>query len=468
VTEPAALVFEERRFSAPELHALADGWSAALAKDGVTAGQRVAVMASNRPEFLAVVLAIWRLAATAVLISPAWKRDEVDHALALTGPAHAVGDHPVLSGLMPMLHLDEPVPPADPATGPAPPAEADAVLVFSSGTTGLPKAVRHTHASLDEAVRHWRHALQLTHHDRIQVATPPSHILGLLNLLTAWETGACVRLHRRFDIDRVLHHIESDRITVEMAVAPIALAIASHPGLESYDLSSLRYIMWGATPVNANVAQTVTRRTGVSWLPAYGTTELPVIACNPIEDARLDTVGRAVPGVDLRVVSLETGEPVGPGEVGEIQARSASLMAGYLPAEATGEAIRDGWYRTGDVGWLDTGGWLRITDRLKEMIKVRGFQVAPAEIETVLHDHPAVKDCAVFGIPDGTNGEAIVAAVATSAPVDASQLTALVDEKLASYKHLSRVVFVPEIPRLPSGKVLRRVLKERHGCTSDN
>lgn len=468
MTEPAALVFEERRFSAPELHALADGWATALAKDGVTAGQRVAVMASNRPEFLAVVLAIWRLAATAVLISPAWKRDEVDHALALTGPAHAVGDHPVLAGLMPMLHLDEPVPPADPATGPAPPAEADAALVFSSGTTGLPKAVRHTHASLDEAVRHWRHALQLTHHERIQVATPPSHILGLLNLLTAWETGACVRLHRRFDIDRVLHHIESDRITVEMAVAPIALAIASHPGLESYDLSSLRYIMWGATPVNANVAQTVTRRTGVSWLPAYGTTELPVIACNPIEDARLDTVGRAVPGVDLRVVSLETGEPVGPGEVGEIQARSASLMAGYLPAEATGEAIRDGWYRTGDVGWLDTGGWLRITDRLKEMIKVRGFQVAPAEIEAVLHGHPAVKDCAVFGIPDGTNGEAIVAAVATSAPVDASQLTALVDEKLASYKHLSRVVFVPEIPRLPSGKVLRRVLKERHGCTSDN
>lgn len=468
MTEPAALVFEERRFSAPELHALADGWAAALAKDGVTAGQRVAVMASNRPEFLAVVLAIWRLAASAVLISPAWKRDEVDHALALTGPAHAVGDHPVLAGLMPMLHLDEPVPPADPATGPAPPAEADAALVFSSGTTGLPKAVRHTHASLDEAVRHWRHALQLTHRDRIQVATPPSHILGLLNLLTAWETGACVRLHRRFDIDRVLHHIESDRITVEMAVAPIALAIASHPGLESYDLSSLRYIMWGATPVNAHVAQTVTRRTGVSWLPAYGTTELPVIACNPIEDARLDTVGRAVPGVDLRVVSLETGEPVGPGEVGEIQARSASLMAGYLPAEATGEAIRDGWYRTGDVGWLDTGGWLRITDRLKEMIKVRGFQVAPAEIEAVLHGHPAVKDCAVFGIPDGTNGEAIVAAVATSAPVDASQLTALVDEKLASYKHLSRVVFVPEIPRLPSGKVLRRVLKERHGCTSDN
>ncbi|MCV7411152.1 AMP-dependent synthetase [Mycobacterium florentinum] len=467
MTEPAALVFEERHFSLPQLDTMANGLAAALGKNGVAAGQRVAVMSSNRPEFVAVLLGIWRLDATAVLISPAWKRDEVDHALALTDPGHAVGDHPVLAGLMPMLHLDEPVAPAEPIPMSAPP-RADAVLVFSSGTTGLPKAVRHTHAALTDAARHWRDALQLTRQDRIQVATPPSHILGLLNIITALRTGAWLRLHRRFDIDRMLDHIEKDRITIEMAVAPIALAIAAHPTLESYDLSSLRYIMWGATPVSASVAETVTRRTGVGWLPAYGTTELPVIACNPLDGARLDTVGRPVPGVELRVVSLETGQPVGPGEVGEIQARSSSLMAGYLPADATAEAMCDGWYRTGDVGWLDADRWLRITDRLKEMIKVRGFQVAPAEIETVLHGHPAVKDCAVFGIPDGINGEAVVAAVATHAPVDAAALTARVDEKLASYKHLSRVVFVPDIPRLPSGKVLRRVLKERYGCTSDS
>jgi acyl-CoA synthetase (AMP-forming)/AMP-acid ligase II len=286
--------------------------------------------------------------------------------------------------------------------------------------------------------------------------------------MTALRTGARLRLHSRFDIDQMLHHIEKDRVTVEMAVAPIALAIASHPTLESYDLSSLRFIMWGATPVSASVAETVTRRTGVGWVPAYGTTELPVITCNPLDAARLDTVGRPVPGVQLRVVSLQSGQPVGPGEAGEIQARSATLMAGYLPAAATGEVMCDGWYRTGDVGWLDTDGWLRITDRLKEMIKVRGFQVAPAEIETVLHGHPAVKDCAVFGVPDEINGEALVAAVATRIPVDAADLTARVDEKLASYKHLSRIVFVPDIPRLPSGKVLRRVLKERYGCTSDS
>ncbi len=473
---PAALVFEDRRLGLPELDALADGLAATLAKIGATAGQRVAVMSSNRPEFVAALLAIWRLGAMAVLISPAWKRAEVDHALALTTPAHAVGDHTVLAGLMPMLHLDEPITPVERASGSRGPfgQHNDAVLVFSSGTTGLPKAVRHTHASLDAAVRHWRDALGLTGRDRIQVTTPPSHILGLLNILTALRTRAWIRLHPRFDVDSMLHHIENDRITVEMAVAPIALAIASHPELESFDLSSLRFIMWGATPVSAAIAEAVTKRTGVGWLPAYGTTELPVIACNPVAAARLDSVGRPVPGVDVRVVSLETGEPVSPGEAGEIQARSESLMAGYLPDEATPEAFcggfPGGWYRTGDVGLLDADGWLRITDRLKEMIKVRGFQVAPAEIETVLHGHPAVKDCAVFGVPDGINGEAVVAAVATDAPDNpsvAAELTAWVDAKLASYKRLSRVVFVTDIPRLPSGKVLRRVLKERHGCTSD-
>jgi acyl-CoA synthetase (AMP-forming)/AMP-acid ligase II len=471
VTEPAVLAFEERQFSLPQLDALADGLGAKLGKSGLAAGQRVAVMASNRPEFVAALLGIWRLGATVVLISPAWKRDEVDHALGLTQPSHAVGDHPVLAGLMPMLHLDEPITPAEPTPRSLPP-RADAVLVFSSGTTGLPKAVRHTHAALDEAVRQWRDALQLTRRDRIQVVTPPSHILGLLNILTVLRTGAWMRLHPRFDIDRMLQHIESDRITIEMAVAPIALAIASHPALESYDLSSLRYIMWGATPVSASVAETVTKRTGVGWVPAYGTTELPVIACNPLDGPRLDSVGRAVAGVDIRVISLQTGEPVAPGEIGEIQARSDTLMAGYLPSEATAEVIHDGWYRTGDVGWLDADGWLRITDRLKEMIKVRGFQVAPAEIETVLQGHPAVRDCAVFGIPDGINGEAVVAAVATCAPLDeeavAADLTARVDERLASYKHLSRIVFVSDIPRLPSGKVLRRVLKERYGCTTNS
>ena len=455
-----ALAFEEREYSLPQLDALANGMAAALEQRGVRPGDRIALMSSNRPEFVVALWAVWRLGASAVLLSPAWKRTEVENALTLTAPSHAVGDHPVLAKLMPMLSLDEAITPEQRAFE-APSADSDALFVFSSGTTGMPKAVRHTHGSFAVAVRHWRDALHLSSADRMQIMTPPSHILGLLNIVMALETGAWIRLHRRFDIDMMLHHIETDRITIEMAVAPIALALAAHSDLESYDLSSLRYIMWCATPVTRSVAETVTGRTGVSWVTAYGTSELPVIACNDIEGARLDTVGRPVPGVRARIVSLEDGEPLPPGAVGEIQVCSDSAMAGYLPDSATAGVFSGSWYRTGDIGFLDVDGWLRITDRAKEMIKVRGFQVAPAEIEAVLHGHPAVEDCAVFGVPDTANGETIVAAVKTCSPVEADELIALVADRLASYKQPSRVVFVPEIPRLPSGKVLRRVLKER-------
>ena len=460
--DPVALVFEGREYTRQELDRLAAGLAAELAERGVRPGDRVALMSSNRPEFVMAVLGLWQLGATVVLISPAWKRTEIDHALALTEPVLGVGDSPLLAQALPMRHLDEPITPRPhPATRPDP--LSDAVLVFSSGTTGLPKAVRHTHASMAAAVQHWISVLELNSYDRLQILTPPSHILGLLNIVTVLQTGAWMRLHRRFDLERMLSCIAEDRITVEMAVAPIALALAAHPGLESYDLSSLRYIMWGATPLAPGVAETVTARTGVPWLPAYGASELPVIACSPIGGARLDSVGKAAPGVQLRAISLETREPLGPGEIGELQARSPSLMAGYLPDEATAAAFDDGWYRTGDVGSIDAEGWIRLTDRSKEMIKVRGFQVAPAEIEAVLHAHPAVADCAVFGVADPGDGEAIVAAVTRAAAVTADELAALVADRLAGYKRLRRVVFVSEIPRLPSGKVLRRILKEQYG-----
>ncbi|MEV0358377.1 AMP-binding protein [Nocardia sp. NPDC050697] len=459
------LLFEEYAYTRPELSALAAGLAAELAARGVRPGDRVALMCANRPEFVIAVLAVWQLRAAVVLLSPAWKAGEVGHALAITEPAHAVGDNELLAARLPMRHLDEPITPAEPSDEPSAP-DADAVLVFSSGTTGLPKAVRHTHGSLAVAVRQWIEVLGLTAADRLQIATPPSHILGLLNILTVLEAGASMRLHRRFDLDTVLGTITAERITVEMAVAPIALALAAHPELERYDLSSLRYIMWGATPVTADVAERVTARTGVPWLPAYGASELPVIACNPLTGARLDSVGRAAPGVEIRVVELGSGAPLPPGELGELQCRAASVMAGYLPDSATAGAFDDGWYRTGDVGWVDADGWIRLTDRAKEMIKVRGFQVAPAEIEAVLHAHPAVRDCAVFGTPDPRDGEAIVAAVHADG-VSADELIALVGTHLAGYKRPRRVVFVPEIPRLPSGKVLRRVLEERYGRPTD-
>jgi acyl-CoA synthetase (AMP-forming)/AMP-acid ligase II len=443
-------------------------------------------MTANRVEFIMAVHAVSKLGAAAVLLSPAWKAGEVEHALGLTGPVHAVADGGGVGliaearGEAFVTDLDDPSidpfdysrdPVASPATDGASTAAqdaddtADAILVFSSGTTGLPKAVRHTHRTMGSATDHWCTVLGLGPDDRFQVATPPSHILGLLNLLAAIAAGATVRLHRRFDLDEVLYRIASEKMTLEMAVAPIALALANHPGLEEYDLSSLRYIMWGATPVSESVAAVVTRRTGVRWLPAYGASEVPVIAANPVarpSEWRLDSAGLPPNGVTLRVADLETGATLPYGEIGEIQVRSPSVMVGYLPEEDTAAAFAQGWYRTGDVGWLEAQGWVHLTDRSKEMIKVNGFQVAPAELESVLHGHPAVRDCAVFGVPDERAGEVPVAAVLLDPdqPVADGELQELVAASLATYKQLRHVVPVAAIPRLPSGKVLRRVLRD--------
>ena len=473
-----AVLSGDEAWSFEDLDGLANAFAGYLAARGIGAGDRVAVMTANRVEFVVAVNAISKLGAAAVLLSPAWKSVEVGHAVELTHPVHAVtdGDATAIVGAAlgsdRITDLDDPDVVAAMRSGdrtrPPPPgvlATDESVLVFSSGTTGLPKAVRHTHASMGHAVRHWVQVLGLGPDDRFQVATPPSHILGLLNLLTAAAAGGTVRLHRRFDLDEMLRRIEAERMTLEMAVAPIALALANHPHLEDYDLSSLRYIMWGATPVSESVARVVTERSGVRWLPAYGASELPVIACNPVDrpdEWRLDSAGLPPQGVELRVADLESGEVLPPGQIGEIQVRSASVMAGYLPDEATADAFVDGWYRTGDVGWLEDTGWVHLTDRSKEMIKVNGFQVAPAELEAVLHSHPAVLDCAVFGLPDERAGEVPVGVVQLDpdTPVADGELERLVADSLAGYKQLRHLVVVDRIPRLPSGKVLRRTLRD--------
>jgi long-chain acyl-CoA synthetase len=465
--------FEARSYTYREVQARADTWQLILTDAGAQPGARILFLSANRPEFVFALYGALQLGAAVVLCSPAWKAGEISHACEVVMPELAVADAagrvtlaeaapelptlafedpPVLSGHIGVWQIDDP--------------SADAVLVFSSGTTGFPKAVRHTHRSMGHGVQHWITALGLTADDRFQIATPPVHILGLLNIVTAGAAGARFRLHPRFDLDASLQAVQDEQMTLEMAVAPIALGMANHARLEEFDLSSLRYVMWGATPVAEEVAQTVTRRSGVRWLPAYGASEVPVIACNPVQEParwRLDTVGLAVPGVRLRIVDPERGEVLPAGETGEIEVLSPSRMAGYLPEAETGAAFRDGWYRTGDIGWLEPEGWLHITDRLKEMVKVRGFQVAPAELEAVLHADQRVRDCAVFGVPDPELGEAIVAAVAL---VDGERATAeelqdAVASQLAGYKRVRHVMFVDEIPRLPSGKALRRTLKEQ-------
>jgi acyl-CoA synthetase (AMP-forming)/AMP-acid ligase II len=329
----------------------------------------------------------------------------------------------------------------------------------------MPKAVRHSHRGLVTASLQRIDAWAFTDEDRIQYFMALFTIFGVLVTTATFAARASMRLFRRFDPAVALRNMADERITFGFAAAPVAVALRDRDDLETYDLSSVRYLMWGATPIVPEIASSFTARTGVRWLGAYATTEIGLTS-NPADDpsaCRLDTPGFALADTEIRVVDPETGTETRSGETGEIVARSPSVMLGYLPEiDNAGVFFDGGWYRTGDIGWMEPEGWVHVTDRLKEMIKVSGFAVAPAEIERTLFLHPAVADCAVFGVPDAARGEVPKAAVvlAPGATVTASALIDFVADHLATYKHVRHVVFVESIPRNAGGKVLRRVLRD--------
>lgn len=487
--ETLALLYEGQRYTFRELDGLASSLARALAAQGIGPGARVALYLSNRPEWIIALLGVHKAGAAAVLISPAWKLTEVQHAVGLTRPQLVVSEAALAevvegagAGLAAgAICADDPPPagwrslwelvsehPGERLELPIDVERAEAVLPFSSGTTGLPKAVRHVHRSLVVAALQWKIALGMGGADRLQTFTPLAHILGVVNLGAGLASGATHRLFRRFDVDAVLRSIERDRITLGIAVAPVALALANHPRLESFDLSSLRYFCWCATPVTPEVAERFTARTGIDWLTAYGATEAVVLTANPVSYPglwRTDTPGLPGADVELRILDLQSHEPLPPGQPGEVVVRGPNVMAGYLPEAANADAfLPGGWYRTGDVGWVEPEGWLHLTDRVKEMIKVSGFQVAPAEVEAALLAHPGVADCAVYGVPDPARGQVPRAAVVRQpgAAVAEPELIEWAGSRLAGYKRLAAVEFVDEIPRTASGKTLRRVLAERY------
>ena len=340
------------------------------------------------------------------------------------------------------------------------------MLVFSSGTTGLPKAVRHTHRSIGCATAHWCTSLGLGPDDRFQVATPPSHILGLLNLLAAASAGATVRLHRRFDLDEVLRRIESRADDARDGGGPDRPGHGQPSATRGVRpvLAALHHV--GGDSGERDRRPHGHRAHGVRWLPAYGASEVPVIAVNPVGDPaawRLDSAGLPPDGVELRVADLDTGAVLAAGEIGEIQVLSPSVMAGYLPDEATADAFADGWYRTGDVGWLEPEGWVHLTDRSKEMIKVNGFQVAPAEIEAVLHGHPAVRRLRRLRLARraGRRGAGGRGALDPGRPVTDGELAAA-GGRFAGHLQAAAARRRSSTPSrgCPSGKVLRRTLRD--------
>jgi acyl-CoA synthetase (AMP-forming)/AMP-acid ligase II len=352
------------------------------------------------------------------------------------------------------------------------PAEDVAALPYSSGTTGVPKGVMLTHRQIATNLAQLEPAIDPGPGDRILAVLPFFHIYGLTALMNApLRKGATVVVLPRFDLETFLAAVHDHRITGLYVAPPIVLALAKHPLVAQYDLSSLRYIVSAAAPLDAELAAACSRRLGLPPVgQAYGMTELSpathVVPLAAMREAPFGTVGKLIAGTEMRIVSLDDPRrDLGTGESGEILIRGPQVMKGYLGRpDATAALIdADGWLHTGDVGRVDGDGWLFVVDRVKELIKYKGFQVAPAELEALLLTHPGVADAAVVGVHDDEGTEvphAYVVRRPTAGDLSAGEVMGYVAERVAPYKRIRRVSFIDDVPRAASGKILRRLLRE--------
>ncbi len=346
------------------------------------------------------------------------------------------------------------------------PADTLVTLPYSSGTTGRPKGVMLTHRNLVANIQQCLAVDPIARGERVIAVLPFFHIYGMVVVMSAClRAGATIITMPRFDLDEFLAAVSGHRVGRAYLVPPIILALARHPAVERYDLTALEYICSGAAPLGEETARACARRIGCEVFQGYGLTETsPVTHMNGRRDAsRIGTVGPPVPNTEMCIVDLETGERLGPGREGEVWVRGPQVMAGYLGRrEDTARTIdEEGWLHTGDVGRADEEGYLTIVDRAKELIKYKGYQVPPAELEEVLLGHPSVRDAAVIPSPDEEAGEVPKAFVVAAEPVTAEEIMEWVAERVAPYKKLRRVEFIETIPKSPSGKILRRVLVAR-------
>lgn len=352
------------------------------------------------------------------------------------------------------------------------PAEDIAVLPYSSGTTGTPKGVMLTHRSIATNLEQLRPFVPLGERDRILAVLPFFHIYGLTALMNGpLRYGATVVVLPRFELAQFLETVQTHRITGLYVAPPIVLALAKHPLVGDYDLSSLEYIVSAAAPLDAELAAACSTRLGVPAVrQAYGMTELspgthvvPLDAENPPPG----TVGKLLPGTEMRIVLLtDPGIDVGSGTDGEILIRGPQVMKGYLGRpDATAAMIdEDGWLHTGDVGRVDRNGWLYVVDRVKELIKYKGYQVAPADLEALLLTHPSIADAAVIGVYDADGNEVPKAFLVRRPGVEAlteEDVIAYVADRVSPYKKVRRAEFIEAVPRAVSGKILRRELRDR-------
>jgi 4-coumarate--CoA ligase len=450
---------------------------------GFGPGDVLAIMAPNVPEYaIAFHGAAWAGGAVTT-INPTYTAHEVNHQLTDSGAKLLVTvgmflqvaqeaaqgtaveeivtiDPSEVSGLADLF--GEPL-------GEQVPVEPDTVvaLPYSSGTTGLSKGVMLTHRNLVANLLQTAAMLPLAEGETVLSFLPFFHIYGMQVLMNgALSQGGKVVTMPRFDLEQFLQLSQDNKVERAFVAPPIVLALAKHPLVDNYDLSSLKLVFSGAAPLGAELAGEAGARLGCEVVQGYGMTELsPVSHATPAGQFKPGTIGVLAPSTECRIVDPDTGKDLGVGEDGEIWVRGPQVMPGYLNnAAATADTIDgDGWLHTGDVGHVDEDGHYTIVDRLKELIKYKGFQVPPAELEALLVTHPAVADAAVIGIPDEEAGELPKAFVALKPDSEASEddIKSFVAAEVAHYKQLRLVEFVDEIPKSASGKILRRMLRDQ-------
>lgn len=455
-----------------------------LAAKGFGSGQTLAIMAPNIPEYAVVFHGVAMTGGTITTINPTYTADEVHHQLTDAGATILVTVPMFLEtaqkaaegtkveeiyvfgeaeGALPFSSLlGEPL--GDHAA-----VDLDDVVVlpYSSGTTGLSKGVMLTHRNLVANICQVVGPADLAESDTVVAVLPFFHIYGMQVLMNSGlSAGATIVTMPRFDLEQFLQLHQDHAITRSFVAPPIVVALAKHPIVDNYDLSALDQIFSGAAPLSAELATEAGERLGTEVVQGYGMTELsPVTHLTPKGQFKAGSVGITVPNTEMRIVDPASGESLGVDQDGEVWVRGPQVMKGYLNnPSATASTIDDeGWLHTGDIGRVDSDGHLYIVDRLKELIKYKGFQVPPAELEALLLTHPAVADAAVIGLPDDEAGEVPVGYVALKADqtVTAEEIKAFVAERVATYKQLRDVTIVDAIPKSASGKILRRVLRDQ-------
>ncbi|MEU6685234.1 4-coumarate--CoA ligase family protein [Streptomyces sp. NPDC046832] len=465
--------------------------AAALAEAGVRKGDVLALHSPNTVAFPTAFYAATRAGATVTTVHPLATAEEFAKQLRDSAARWIVTVSPLLNTARRAAELAGGVREifvCDSATGhrslidmlactaPEPqvaidPSEDVAALPYSSGTTGIPKGVMLTHRQIATNLAQLHPAVPAGPGDRVLAVLPFFHIYGLTALMNApLRQGATVVVLSRFDLEQFLTAVQNHRITALYVAPPIVLALAKHPAVAQYDLSSLKYIISAAAPLDARLAAACSQRLGLPLGQAYGMTELSpgthVVPLDAMGDAPPGTVGKLVAGTEMRIVSLDDPDKDLPaGESGEILIRGPQIMKGYLGRPDATAAMIDpeGWLHTGDVGHVDDAGWLFVVDRVKELIKYKGFQVAPAELEALLLTHPGIADAAVIGRYDADGNEvphAYVVRQPSAADLTEAEIMMYVAERVAPYKRIRHVTFIVGVPRAASGKILRRRLRE--------